>query len=131
VFLDKFATTLRKKPLRLSLEAMSAMEAYQWPGNIRELENCVERLVNVAQGDSIDICDLPQDIVTNNVQRPFKKADGDSMSLKGFQKEIILETLRKTQGNLRRASSILNISRTTLYAKIKKYCIEVDTFRSQ
>ncbi len=131
VFLDKFASTLRKRRLRLSPEAMDALEAYHWPGNIRELENCIERLVNVAQGDSIGIADLPQNIAADMARKPFAKSGGASMSLKGLQKALILETLRETDGNLRRASSILNISRTTLYAKLKKYNIEVGSFRNQ
>ena len=48
---------------------------------------------------------------------------------KDFKKTIIQETLRETNGNLRRASTILNISRTTMYAKLKQYRIEVDAFR--
>lgn len=129
IFMDKFATTLHKKPLQLSMMTMSALEDYHWPGNIRELENCIERLVNVAQGDNLEISDLPQEIVNDRFRRSFAKVGEVSKSLKNFQKDLIIQTLRETGGNLRRASSILNISRTTLYAKIKKYCIEIDTFR--
>ncbi|WP_347231966.1 sigma 54-interacting transcriptional regulator [Pseudodesulfovibrio sp. S3] len=129
VFLNKFVTTLRKKPLQLSDEAMTALKTYQWPGNIRELENCMERLVNVAQGNTIDVVDLPQDIVAGEKQESLTGPGGGALSLKGFQKSIIQETLRETNGNLRRASTILNISRTTMYAKLKQYRIEVDAFR--
>ncbi|QGY41543.1 AAA domain-containing protein [Pseudodesulfovibrio cashew] len=130
VFLKKFAATLRKKHLRLSREAMEALDAYPWPGNVRELENCIERLVNVARGDTIDMPDLPQEIVSDMVRSPLSPSS-PAMSLKGIQKALILDTLRETGGNLRRASSILNISRTTLYTKLKQYSIEVDTFRDQ
>ncbi|BCS89247.1 sigma-54-dependent Fis family transcriptional regulator [Pseudodesulfovibrio sediminis] len=129
VFLNKFITTLRKKPLQLSDDAMAALKAYQWPGNIRELENCIERLVNVAQGDTIDVADLPQNMTTETNQQPLADITSSPVSLKGFQKAIIQETLRETNGNLRRASTILNISRTTMYAKLKQYRIEVETFR--
>ncbi|WP_320172503.1 sigma 54-interacting transcriptional regulator [Maridesulfovibrio sp.] len=130
VFLDKFAGTLNKKHLRLSEEAASAMEAYHWPGNVRELENCIERLVNVTRGDIIDMTDLPQDLVGDMVLLPSVRTTGPSMSLKHIQKAHILDTLRETGGNLRRTSSLLNISRSTLYAKIKQYHIEVDAFRA-
>jgi transcriptional regulator of acetoin/glycerol metabolism len=130
VFLDKFAATLNKKQLRLSREALAALESHHWPGNVRELENCIERLVNVAPGDSIDIVDLPQDIMADMVRGPHAKAGEAAMSLKRIQKALILETLRETGGNFRRTSSILNISRTTLYAKLKQYGITADTFRA-
>ncbi len=130
VFLEKFAVALHKKRLLLSHEAMAALEAHHWPGNVRELENCIERLVNVAPGERIDIADLPQDIVADMARGPGAKAGAAAMSLKRIQKALILETLRETGGNFRRASSILNISRTTLYAKLKQYGIATDTFRT-
>ena len=130
IFLEKFATSLHKKQIRLSREAMAALEAYQWPGNVRELENCIERLVNVSPGDSIDITDLPQDIMADMARGPLGAAGEPSMSLKRIQKALILETLRETGGNFRRTSSILNISRTTLYAKLKQYGIAADAFRA-
>ena len=130
VFLDKFAATLRKPRLRLSREAMAALEAYHWPGNVRELENCIERLVNIAPDERIDIADLPQDIMADMARGPLGAPGEAAMSLKRIQKALILETLRETGGNFRRTSSILNISRTTLYAKIKQYGITADTFRA-
>jgi len=129
-FLTKFTKTLDKKQLELSREAMAALETYHWPGNVRELENCIERLVNVAVADRIDIVDLPQDIVAGMVRGPLGNPGEAFMSLKRIQKALILETLRETGGNFRRTASILNISRTTLYAKLKQYGIAADTFRS-
>ncbi len=130
VFLEKFASTLHKKHIQLSREALAALESHHWPGNVRELENCIERLVNVSQGESIDIADLPQDIMADMARRPPGKGGEAAMSLKRIQKALILETLRETGGNFRRTSSILNISRTTLYAKLKQYGIAADTFRA-
>ncbi|WP_428561342.1 MAG: sigma-54-dependent Fis family transcriptional regulator [Solidesulfovibrio sp. DCME] len=130
IFLEKFATALHKRHLRLSREAMAALEAYHWPGNVRELENCIERLVNVAPDDGIDVADLPQDVVADLARGPRGPAGEPSMSLKRIQKALIIDTLRETGGNFRRTSSILNISRTTLYAKLKQYGIAADTFRA-
>jgi sigma-54 dependent transcriptional regulator, acetoin dehydrogenase operon transcriptional activator AcoR len=130
-FLDKFTKTLDKNPLELSREALAALAAYHWPGNVRELENCIERLVNVATGNHIDIADLPQDILADMVRGQHQKQGEASMSLKRIQKALILETLRETGGNFRRTSTLLNISRTTLYAKLKQYGIDADAFRSQ
>ena len=130
VFLDKFTTTLDKKSLEISREAQAALAAHHWPGNVRELENCIERLVNVAAGDRIDIADLPQDIMADMVRGQNQKQGETAMSLKRIQKALILETLRETGGNFRRTSTLLNISRTTLYAKLKQYGIAADAFRA-
>ncbi len=130
LFLDKFTATLNKPPLWLSREAMTALNDYHWPGNIRELENCIERLVNVAQKNCVEVDDLPRDIIAGTKPKTLTASHGEKISLKSVQKELILKTLHDTHGNLRQASSLLNISRTTLYAKLKKYCIEIDTFRS-
>jgi transcriptional regulator of acetoin/glycerol metabolism len=130
-FMDKFTKTLGKNRLELSREALAALAAHHWPGNVRELENCIERLVNVADGDRIDIAHLPQDIVADMVRGQHQKLGEASMSLKRIQKALILETLRETGGNFRRTSAMLNISRTTLYAKLKQYGLAVDTFRAR
>ncbi|QAZ67088.1 sigma-54-dependent Fis family transcriptional regulator [Solidesulfovibrio carbinolicus] len=131
LFLDKFTASLGKPDLEISREALAALAAHHWPGNVRELENCIERLVNVACSSRIDIADLPQDVMTDMLRgRPAAPGEA-GMSLKRIQRALILETLRETGGNFRRASNLLNISRTTLYAKLKQYGIAADTFREQ
>jgi len=130
VFIDKFKRSLGKADLEISREALAALAAHHWPGNVRELENCIERLVNVACGDRIDISDMPQDVMTDMIQGRQATPGEATMSLKRIQKALILGTLRETGGNFRRASSLLNISRTTLYAKLKQYGITADAFRA-
>ncbi len=130
VFVDKFLKSLGKNRLELSREAMAALAAHPWPGNVRELENLIERLVNVAGSDRIDIGQLPQDMVAEMVRGSDPKQGDAAMSLKRIQKALILETLRETRGNFRRTSLLLNISRTTLYAKLKQYGISAETFRA-
>ncbi len=131
VFLEKFTKSLGKESMDLSREAMGALAAYQWPGNVRELENCIERLVNMAAGERIDIADLPQDIVADMIRGQHPKQGEASLSLKRIQKSLILQTLRETGGNFRRTSSLLHISRTTLYAKLREYGVSADTFRAR
>jgi DNA-binding NtrC family response regulator len=129
LFLDKFTASLGKPELEISREALAALAAHHWPGNVRELENCIERLVNVACSSRIDIADLPQDVMTDMLRgRPAAPGEA-GMSLKRVQRALILETLRETGGNFRRTSTLLNISRTTLYAKLKQYGIAADAFR--
>ncbi|MHC1788689.1 sigma-54-dependent Fis family transcriptional regulator [Solidesulfovibrio sp.] len=129
VFMDKFKRSLGKTDLELSREALAALAAHHWPGNVRELENCIERLVNVACQDRIDLNDLPQDVMADMLRGRQPLPGEAAMSLRRIQKALILETLRETGGNFRRTSSLLNISRTTLYAKLKQYGIAADTFR--
>ncbi|MFP5258629.1 MAG: helix-turn-helix domain-containing protein, partial [Acidobacteriota bacterium] len=130
VFMDKFKRSLGKPDLEVTREALAALAAHHWPGNVRELENCIERLVNVACEDRIDITDLPQDVMADMVRGGQPRAGEAAMSLKRIQKALILETLRETGGNFRRTSTLLNISRTTLYAKLKQYGIAADSFRA-
>ena len=130
-FLQKYAQENGKDVRRLSSAVIDMLMGYHWPGNVRELENCIERLVNVACSSHIDIADLPQDVMTDMLRgRPAAPGEA-GMSLKRIQRALILETLRETGGNFRRASNLLNISRTTLYAKLKQYGIAADTFREQ
>jgi sigma-54 dependent transcriptional regulator, acetoin dehydrogenase operon transcriptional activator AcoR len=131
VFLDKFTTSLGKTALVLSREALAALVAHHWPGNVRELENCIERLVNMATRDRIDLADLPQDILADMAVGRQPQPGEASMFLRRMQKSLILETLRETGGNFRRTSSLLHISRTTLYAKLKEYGLSADTFRTR
>ena len=130
VFMDKFKRSLGKPDLEMTREALAALAAHHWPGNVRELENCIERLVNVACEDRIDISDLPQDVMADMIRGRQPSSGEAAMSLKRIQRALILETLRETGGNFRRTSSLLNISRTTLYAKLKQYGITADSFRA-
>ncbi len=85
----------------------------------------------MATTDVIDVGQLPQDIVTALVKGQDTRQGETTMSLKRIQKALILETLRETGGNFRRTSTLLNISRTTLYAKLKQYGITADAFRAR
>lgn len=128
-FLDKFAASLGKRRLDMTPEAMEAMAVYAWPGNVRELENVVERLAHLAQHDCIDLDDLPRDITGAPAEVTVAAAQPAGMSLHRLQKNLILDTLRQTKGNCRRASSLLNISRTTLYARLREYDLCAADFR--
>ncbi|RLE01808.1 MAG: DNA-binding response regulator, partial [Candidatus Aminicenantes bacterium] len=101
---------------------------YDWPGNIRELENVLERAVLVTSRDFIDLPDLPE-YLQNYL--PLESRIPPSIrnklaSLDELEKEYIIFLLKKTNNNLRQTAKILNISRTTLYHKIKKYNIPLE-----
>ncbi|MFW5636586.1 MAG: helix-turn-helix domain-containing protein [Thermodesulfobacteriota bacterium] len=96
---------------------------YPWPGNVRELENAVERAVILVRGDMITPEDLPDVIRIPDPEDESIAAPSfrPGKSLKEMEKEMILQTLRDTDGNRTRTAEILGISRRTLQMKLKAY----------
>jgi DNA-binding NtrC family response regulator len=119
-FLDTFSTKYHKFHLQFSPEVTANFGAYDWPGNIRELKNCVERAVILARGPVIDLDLLPErlqqeasDLLTAGVSVGF--------SLVEMEKELIRRALEHTEGHRKRTAEILGISERDLYYKLKKY----------
>lgn len=102
--------------VKISDEVFEILKKYDWPGNIRELENCIERAVLISQGKPIQKVHLPHTIYRK--QTHLFKA---TMSLNDGYKKIIEMTLNRCGGNLSKAAKELRISRTTLYRKIKEF----------
>jgi transcriptional regulator of acetoin/glycerol metabolism len=117
-FLNRCIHSLNKPALNLSGESERALLAQRWPGNIRELENAVERAANLVAGDQIQPSDLG--IAFEGRLRPQKPTTG-VLSLAELEKQAIEANLEAARYNLSQASRTLGISRATLYNKIKKY----------
>ena len=109
--------------------AMGALEAYHWPGNIRELENLVERLVIVKGKGTIAMTDLPQAVRTPRALTPGKGTpipglpeDGTDLRamLEAVEDRMIGEALERTGGNKNRAAELLGLNRTTLVEKLRR-----------
>jgi DNA-binding NtrC family response regulator len=101
---------------------------YSWPGNIRELLNVIESAAMMCARDFLDIGDLPkylQDLSAAGEEGLFSKAQ-NATSLQQLEKEYIAYLLKTSQNNIRQTAKVLNISRSTLYQKIKKYRIPFD-----
>jgi len=123
-FLQLYSDKNRKDIRSFHTEALEALLAYDWPGNIRELENAVERAVILCLGEQISLQHLPaqvrQSFTSNtNTERPFAVRPG--LTLKDMEKELILSTLRQTGNNRTRAAEILGVTRQTLQNKLKDY----------
>lgn len=104
-------------------DAKETLAAYSWPGNIREVRNAIEQAVNMTQGDTILLKHLPEyiQIQENEFTQPEKPK---LFRLSDLEKETIGRALRHYSGNITKASKALGIGRTTLYEKMKKYCIK-------
>jgi DNA-binding NtrC family response regulator len=121
-FLEKFALRYGKGIESIPDEIITAFLAYNWPGNTRELENVMERLMLLADGPALDLTNMPAEIVTDGLPEPaedFKGRVEDAAS--ATEKHLIREALEKAAGNRTRAADNLGISRRTLYKKMKEY----------
>ncbi len=107
-------------------EALECLKAYSWPGNIRELQNIVERMIVLKMDGIIDVEDLPDKILSGRLERDSKEiklpADGASFNtmVTNFEKQLIQQALTKSSGVKNKAAKLLNMNRTTLVEKIKK-----------
>jgi len=117
-FIDKFNITFNKEIKGASQQVMELLTSYNYPGNVRELENIIQRAVALADNDKIRLRDLP----TNLQRRTQKEIAMDKMlTLEEVEKQHILTVLKKTNYNKNLASMILNLPRTTLWRRMKKY----------
>jgi len=107
---------LRESPLTLSDRTLALLEEYSWPGNIRELKNCVNKAVLFASGPQIEPGDLPIEIILGQNETPE-----DEYSLDGLEQQTIRRELAQTGGHQQKAADLLGISRRTLIRKLKLY----------
>ncbi len=112
-FIEKFKRKYKRQELRCSKPFFKALKEYEWPGNIRELEHVIEKCVILNQSGILET----EDLDVRNKQN-MKKMSG---SLEEIEKQAILAALKKHQGNMIRAARELDITRQTIYNKMKKY----------
>ncbi|RLB36383.1 MAG: sigma-54-dependent Fis family transcriptional regulator [Deltaproteobacteria bacterium] len=122
-FLKKFSNAQNKAVEKISDQVMDILMAYEFPGNVRELENIIERAVALCEGDTVQPKHLPPDLqqFTLRVHRPKQR---DFLTLEEQEKEYISWILTKTKGNKTKAAEILGIDRVSLWRKLKKYKLE-------
>jgi two-component system response regulator AtoC len=130
-FIESFNKKLQKDIEGLSSEATPILMEYPWPGNIRELENVIERAVLLAKGRWISPEDLPSHIITHSTSDhafPSGQFPEGSLSIrmasKWMERDLIKKALERTGGNRTKAARILEISRPKLIAKIKVYRLD-------
>jgi transcriptional regulator with PAS, ATPase and Fis domain len=115
LFLEEFSAKYGRPLLRLDERVERLFAGHDWPGNVRELRNCIERAVIYCTGDTVEVDHLPEQY------RRLSPAENKLESIyASITREIILETLEKTGGNRGHAAELLNMSRRTLYSKMKR-----------
>jgi two-component system response regulator HydG len=132
-FLTRYAQKNRKAFKGFTPVAMDALMKHPWPGNVRELENAVERAVILSMGQYISGKDLPADVMKNSRPddgSPDNVPELGGKSLDEVEAMALIQTLKQTGGNKSEAARQLNITRTTLNNKIKKYGLDLDQILS-
>jgi len=114
-FIKRFTDQSGKHIEGTTLKAMEALCRYDWPGNIRELSNTIERAVYWSDKNLIDVRDLPEEIISSNVNMR------EVQTIRDYQKDTILGLLNLLGGNKTKVASRLGISRATLYRRLEEY----------
>jgi DNA-binding NtrC family response regulator len=146
LFLQRFCAKMNKEPLTIQSETFDCLLRYPWPGNVRQLQNVIERAVVLAQGSMITPRNLPNDVVhgiavdtssgaLDEAPHPLYGAptgrlrpvmtDTQSFNLAEREKAALVAALDQCNGNKKKAAELLGIHRPTLYTKLKKFGLGV------
>lgn len=130
-YLEDFNEQTGKHVRGFDDDAMRSLQRYQWPGNIRELLNVIERAVVLAKGDIVRVADLPEQFrhETSNVGIVSGEVAGGNLksALVNPERQIILEALESNGWNRQNTAKMLGINRTTLYKKMKRFGIDYES----
>ncbi len=120
-FIEKYSLAFHKQVTGIHPQAMQILDNYSYPGNVRELENIIERAVALTDGEEIHAHDLPGDLQ----QLEFDTMEGDGLpTLDEMERRYVIKVLEKTGYNKGMTAQILGIPRTTLWRKLKTYGVE-------
>jgi two-component system response regulator HydG len=125
-FVDKANQELDRNVRELSKEVMDVFQKYDWPGNLRELNNVIKRLVLLSKEEIATLSALPAEMITamEDQQKPAAAGSDLKALQETHEKEMIEKVLQEVRYNKSKAAKLLNIDRKTLYYKIEKYHIE-------
>jgi DNA-binding NtrC family response regulator len=130
-FIDKCDRKLNKRITGVDESAQLILENYDYPGNIRELENMIEHAAIMADSGLIRAVDLPEHVTVRGVRRALpERSEGDFLTLEEMEKRLIVDTLTRCNGNQTEAAKKLGISRSTLWRKVSKHAIRLSQFET-
>jgi DNA-binding NtrC family response regulator len=117
-FIEKYCNSMNRPPVKVEASALKRLEEYHYPGNVRELENIIERAIVIGNGKKISLKELPLEktLISNSFE-----------SLEELEKQHILQILNKYNWNISQSANALKVDRVTLYNKIKKYKLNPET----
>jgi two-component system NtrC family response regulator len=131
-FFDKCRVKHGRLDLKMSAAVLPHFASYEWPGNVRQLENAVERLVLLTQGNEIMPTDLPDflqaSLASQSETLPVALPE-EGISLEALEKDLILQALKKSAGNQTRAARYLNMSRRALAYRLEKYNAQAEPMK--
>ncbi|MFI3305342.1 MAG: sigma 54-interacting transcriptional regulator [Rikenellaceae bacterium] len=127
-FIDKFNARYGKRIKRITSAAIDILMVYKWPGNIRELENCIERACILSSDDVLRAHNLPPTLQTADSSETVTMGRLDTI-VGNFEKQIITEVLTTTKGNMAKAAESLGVSERIMGLRVKKYEIDITRFK--
>jgi len=140
-FLQKYTKKLDKAVDKIAIETLQVLQNYQWIGNVRELENVIERATVLVQGDTITIRDLPPRVLGESVYLAEEPMSADLSSysyqeakeraLWAFNRAYLANLLRQTCGNLSNAAEKAGMDRSNFKKIVKKFNVDVEEFRKK
>jgi len=128
-FVEKYGTAHSHNVRRISTPAIDMLVSYHWPGNVRELENCIERAVLLSDDDVIHGHHLPPTLQTAEASGTPPAGDLQA-ALDGLERELILDALKSSRGNMTRAARALGMSERIMGLRVKKHAIDARRFRT-
>jgi DNA-binding NtrC family response regulator len=134
-FLRKAEAKVNKKVERIAAEALDLMKRYAWPGNLRELENIVERAVVLAAERSIESKHLPLHLLQEAASLPISADEGlpagKARLIREFERQAVMRLLRESGGNVSAAAKTARITRRNFHRLLVKYAIDPGKFRDE
>ncbi|MFR9602634.1 MAG: sigma 54-interacting transcriptional regulator [Rikenellaceae bacterium] len=127
-FIEKFNVRYGKDIKRITTAALDMMMVYKWPGNIRELENCMERGCILSSDSVLRAHNLPPTLQTADSTQTVTSGRLDVI-VGNFEKQIITETLTSTRGNMAKAAETLGVSERIMGLRVKKYDLDIARFK--
>ena len=121
-FLNLYAAEMNKPLPVMEQDVLELLKKYDWPGNVRELRNLIERMVVLSGEGSLDINVLPEEM--KDLAQQCVPDDSLRGQTKSFEKEYIIKTMQKHQGNVAKAAEEMQIARKNLYKKLQEYGIQ-------